>query len=258
MWNAIKKGVKNAIEVIFWWPVNYICRKFFLKNISKAFEEGDLGAIKRHIDLGENPQITDKFKNNALHMSAHYPSSLELVDLFIEKGVPLEAKNNFGFTPLQSAVAEGKYTLVEKLIEQGADIHVKDNNNRSLLHSLGNFKENAEVEDVLNILLRGGLNINDIDNEGNTPLHQASITNKQFLINLLISKAADPMIRNNEGNTARNVSAIQGYTEISKVLMKYEEALGQKPIAEGAVEKGSNWVDRANQNNQDRGGRSTP
>jgi len=40
--------------------------------------------------------------------------------------------------------------------------------------------------------------------------------------------------------------------------MKYEEALGQKPIAEGAVEKGSNWVDRANQNNQDRGGRSTP
>jgi len=259
MWNVISNGIKKAIDTVFWEPVNYIRRKFFLNSISTAFLDRDIATVKRHIELGENPQVTNECQSNALHLAARCTYDPELVDFLVKKGVALEAKNDMKETPLTSSLKEHNYPFAKKLIlEYKVNVNSKDSSlDSSLMGFLLASDKTSEVKNVLSILIDKGLDINDIYYNGDTILHRASRANNLHLVNALIEKGADPMIRNDQGDTVLDVAVKESHSKLSKVLMKYEQARGQKSIAKGALKRGDNWVDRTNQNNQDIGGRST-
>ena len=46
-------------------------------------------------------------------------------------------------------------------------------------------------------LIKGGADINNIDNEGNTPLHIASYWNNEKIVKLLVDNGASLNVKNN-------------------------------------------------------------
>jgi NF-kappa-B inhibitor-like protein 2 len=110
-------------------------------------------------------------------------------------------RNKFGETPLQSACISGNYKQVEKLIESGHPVNVRDHIGWTPLHEAVN---NGHIE-IVKLLIESGANINDNEGkecEGTTPLHDACICGHFSIARLLIKKGANVMIMNDRRETA--------------------------------------------------------
>jgi hypothetical protein len=55
-----------------------------------------------------------------LHLTAHI-GSLTIFKILIEKGLDINARTDYGYTPLHYASREGNYQLVSELLKAGAD-----------------------------------------------------------------------------------------------------------------------------------------
>lgn len=99
------------------------------------------------------------------------------------KSVPQKDKDK------QLFLAIGNHDVARciELIRQGADIHAKDKNGGSPLHSAV-WEDHAEI---LRILLKAGADPSRQDNLGKTPLHTAAIHGHLAAIELLCEAGAD-------------------------------------------------------------------
>ena len=52
----------------------------------------------------------------------------------IDQGADLHAKDNYGCTPLHLACVNGHAEVVKALLEKGADVHAKDSHGMTPLH----------------------------------------------------------------------------------------------------------------------------
>lgn len=78
-----------------------------------------------------------------------------IVELLLEKGANIEAKDGQTLTPLLSAVHYGGEQMVKLLLEKGADIEAKDNNGQTPLSSAVHYRG----EQIVKLLLRKGANV---------------------------------------------------------------------------------------------------
>lgn len=95
---------------------------------------------------------------------------------------------------------------LKELIEQGADVHVRDKKGNNLLH-LATKQWYSDLE-LFDILITKGVSINEQNKRGDTTLHlllKDNITffdeNKSDIIELLVKKGADINIKNKLGLT---------------------------------------------------------
>ncbi|KAM6528957.1 hypothetical protein FALCPG4_009909 [Fusarium falciforme] len=101
---------------------------------------------------------------------------LEMVKtLVLQLGASINAcGNTYSWTPLLLACHCGYYTMAKWLVEQGADPTIREElNGATILHSLHRFSERQECEEVLDIALSAGIDINCTMKNGMTPLHAA-------------------------------------------------------------------------------------
>jgi len=63
---------------------------------------------------------------------------------------------------------------------------------------------------VVGRLLKGGANPNEIDDEGETALHQAAWRGHVLVIKLLLEEDADPGLKDQTGQTALHQAASNG------------------------------------------------
>ena len=88
------------------------------------------------------------------------------------------------------------------------------NTGDSLLHEMIERKEWGHA----NALLDAGINPNVLNKYGNTPLHEATRLNKTELVQKLLEKNADPLIKNHDKQTAFHLAAIKRNDKILKLL----------------------------------------
>ena len=69
-------------------------------------------------------------------------------------------------------------------------------------------------------MVEKGANISDRDNNGNTPLHIASLHNNIRVVEFLISININVNVRNNQGNTPINLACIAGNQYVIRALLK--------------------------------------
>ena len=170
--------------------------------------------------------------------------SPEMAKLLIAKGADVNAKNKNGLTPLHRARSKA---IAKILLAAGAKINIKEDNarngkDRTLLHNAAKigFKELVQqlIKDGANVVIRDRgkrtplhyattkevaallmLDINAMDQSGNTPLHLAVDRGSQDIAELLIANGARVNVRNENGQTPLYRAIAIGHNEIAALLI---------------------------------------
>ena len=133
-------------------------------------------------EKGLNINAVDSSGNTPLHYAAMHNKSPDSITFLFEKGAidDINAKNVFGSTPLHHAAAHnGNADIMKLLLKNGADILARENDGSTILHNAAaNPHLSAVIEDITTFLVEKGLSINAVDSNGNTPLHYAALHNK--------------------------------------------------------------------------------
>ena len=118
------------------------------------------------------------------------------------------------WTPLHYAAMEGKTNEVIRLIDNGFDIAVKDNDGEMPLY----YAIMNDNIDIVRILIESGANINEKGNNGLTPLHQAAVCGNSEIVLILLQNGADINTQDNLGRTPIKHAVAKGNTDIVKLL----------------------------------------
>ena len=135
-------------------------------------------------------------------------------DLLHRNGADLHLRGYEMKTLLHSAAYYGNLEVVQKLIEYGADIGAEDEAGRTPLYdgSEGTFPKDCSV---LRLLLEHGADVNARTNAGDMPLHYASNHAALEIVRVLLEHGADVTAEDNQGRTALQVA---NNDEVRKLL----------------------------------------
>ena len=118
-------------------------------SIHEATYDGNIEAVKQHIAAGTD--VNAKDKNNdfigwtpLLHAASD--GHKEITELLINNGADLNVKDREGLTPLHYAVYEGHKEVVALLIAKGADVNPKNKDDETPLDWP---KRHPEIADLL-------------------------------------------------------------------------------------------------------------
>ncbi len=165
-------------------------------NIWEAAEQGNIEAVKQHLDAGSE----------------------------------VNAKNDYGVTPLHYA-AIGHKKIVELLIANGADVNVKHNWGRTPLHYAAFYGH----KEIAELLIAEGADVNAKNDRRWTPLHGAAVEGHKEIAELLIAEGADVNAKTNDGKTPLDevINPFYNKTEIADLLRKHGGKTGEELKAEG-------------------------
>ncbi|XP_023314792.1 ankyrin-1-like isoform X2 [Trichogramma pretiosum] len=191
--------------------------------------------IKLLLKHGANPNLTDKYGSTPLHIISWKYGDADLAKTFfdinddVERTLDINARDKFGNTPLQVALANDHWKLAESLLSRGGDLNLNfcDEMGRTPLHNI--CMRNDRLAKWL-LGLSGDLrqpvqvNINAQDKTGNTPLHYALENNLSDTAEWLLSKGADVNLANEEGSTPlHNVCKGERVSFLKSFLKNAEE-----------------------------------
>ncbi|PTY40063.1 ankyrin repeat domain-containing protein [Brachyspira hampsonii] len=188
-----------------------------------------------------NPQILELYLNKNIYLlmnsedvvslikSASIGNNAENINYLVKNlGIDVDTKDTN--TMLHYAVGNGSIEAASELIKLGANIDNTNANFKTSLHYVIENNSNKLLESV-NLLLSKNANPNIKDKNGNTALHLAvmnahkSKSKYMEVINTLIKYNADINILNDKNQLALNMAVINNDTEISNILINAESEL---------------------------------
>jgi len=107
----------------------------------------------------------------------------------------LESRAFNGNTPLLQAALEGSEVMVKRLIEAGVDLYAVNNDFNGVFFNAC-YAENPAI---IEMLFAAGGDINDINENGETPLMYAVSASKTKSVAALLRLGADRAIQNMDG-----------------------------------------------------------
>ncbi|XP_031410443.1 poly [ADP-ribose] polymerase tankyrase-2 [Meleagris gallopavo] len=116
-------------------------------------------------------------------------------------------------TPLHFAAGYNRVSVVEYLLQHGADVHAKDKGGLVPLHNACSYGH----YEVAELLVKHGAVVNVADLWKFTPLHEAAAKGKYEICKLLLQHGADPTKKNRDGNTPLDLVK-DGDTDIQDLL----------------------------------------
>lgn len=192
--------------------IQYGSSSSLLTNILRKDTEG----VNNELRHGKNPNITVSGYGTLLHVAAKY-SSTEIVEILLAFRAEVNAKSQVGETPLNLAAERGDLSIVQLLIENGAE-YIYQHPNTTPLHSA---VSKGHI-DVVKYLIEHGAKVNARDKfpTGHTPLYLAVCTGHRDIAEFLLINGADVYIKSWLGGLTPLKLAEQNI-EIMQVLEKY-------------------------------------
>jgi len=155
-------------------------------------------------------------------------NDLEMVRLFVEKGVDVKTATGRGDTPLHFAAGTGNLVMVKLLLAKGADVNATTNGALQMrkgplgLNHLTPLMYAAPYgsPQLIKMLLDAGAQVNAKDVRGMTPLMLAvaSENQDQQVTRLLLKNGADVNARSEAGETALDWAMKYGDPEVIGLL----------------------------------------
>jgi ankyrin repeat protein len=180
-----------------------------------AIESGHAEVVRCLLDAGANLNRVDKFGNTVLDLAFHGIQSKEaVVRCLLERGMDPNTGNQW--PPLFSASRKGHTSVVQCLLEYGADVQaVAKYSGNSALH----FASEEGHAEVAQLLLSAGADIHARCNHGSTPLHVASMNGKVQIISCLLDHGAEIGARDGcEASPLHSASAFGNVEAVSFFL----------------------------------------
>jgi FOG: Ankyrin repeat len=150
--------------------------------LREAARRGDANQLRRLLTPGIGPggvgalRLTDEHGDTLLH-DAVRRGRLAAVDLLVDRGAPLEARNRWRLTPLHCAVEYAREDCVRRLLERGALPDARRWDGSTALMAALSQRASAATGDgratalaMAQVLIGYGADVNARDDAGRSPL----------------------------------------------------------------------------------------
>jgi serine/threonine protein kinase len=132
----------------------------------------------------------------------------------LDSGLPVDASDRRGWTPLMFALRGGDLEFARELVARHANINAQDpNGDTPLLIALWN-RRSAEAE----MLIAGGANVQTANEDGRTALIAAAMHGDLAICKLLLARGADRAHRDSHGKTALDYAKQEGASAVVSLL----------------------------------------
>lgn len=191
--------------------------------IHYAVMYSNLELIKLLLDFGADVNLcaANDEQHTALHLSAMTQTSnkLELMKLLVEKGADIEKEDSSGWTPLMMSVFYNKADSVKFLTQMKANCRHKGKDSKTALHMCTKSKEMESVE-IAEILCEADPGVVDqVDENGRTPLHLAALYNNKVMCDLLLDYGSHCLVaKDKSGKTPIDLARSYKFTDLVEFL----------------------------------------
>ncbi|HET9824044.1 MAG TPA: ankyrin repeat domain-containing protein, partial [Chitinophagaceae bacterium] len=151
----------------------------------RAVKNDDIKEVRRLLDVGADANSFDEDSDHLLMNAALY-SSVDIMQLLIERGSKVNATNKLGETALMWAANDPD--KIKLLLKYGADINVKAKSGNSplLIACVGYGKY-----DVVKLLIEKGADVFAVNNWKENALMRAALFGDTATISLLLDKGIE-------------------------------------------------------------------
>ncbi|TNN57224.1 Serine/threonine-protein phosphatase 6 regulatory ankyrin repeat subunit C [Liparis tanakae] len=188
----------------------------------------------------------DQERRTPLHAAACV-GDVHILDLLIESGATVNAKDHVWLTPLHRAAASRNERAVGLLLRRGAEANARDKFWQTPLHVATANRATRCAEALLTQLS----NLNMADRTGRTALHHAAQSGFQEMVKLLLNKGANLSAIDKKERQPIHCAAYLGHSEIVKLLIDEPNGfgntalhvacyMGQEAVATELVNHGAN------------------
>ena len=163
----------------------------------------ELGADVNVIDVdGDTPLLTVLQSRPGRGLDEECTT---LIQKMLEKGADVNSRHKRGRTALHLACYNNDYKTADCLIELGADVNVIDVDGNTPLLSVLRRRQRSGLDEecttLIQKMLEKGANVNSRDKRGRTPLHLACYNNDYKMAEYLIEIGADVNVTDVGGDT---------------------------------------------------------
>ena len=171
----------------------------------QALADGDTAAVVALVRTDGGRAPAAPHGASLLHLACSYlyaKNQAAIVSALIAAGADLEARDQYGATPLNWAAGYGCAECVTLLLKAGAKVMARNLKGATPLHVAG--------PKIAPLLIAAGADINAVDANGNKPLH------RQFHSAFL---PVGVNVRNNQGFTPLHFAALDGNEDAVRWLL---------------------------------------
>lgn len=197
---AVEKAIKPDYDKLIW----------------EAIEKKNEALFRESVLNGAGSNLKGPNGGNIYHMMNDNLANEDLISLLKSHGISINETDNFGNTPLHIAIMLREKKYARSLINQGADLNIKNKVELSPLHIAAFLND----EEVAKDLLAKGAEINLKGNSGYTPLHIAALMNNIEVVQDLLNMGAKNKIKTNQNFTPSIIAKIQNYDLMKKLIVK--------------------------------------
>lgn len=258
---VVERGLKNITKYLIKHGANFKHRNEQGETpLFTAVRWGNSGIVKLLIKAGadvnsrnirgvtalfylmhDNVEIVEYFVENKINMNTvdhngdtflHYAARSGFSQIFkylLKKGSDINVKNVEGFTPLFYLAANNFKDLIESIDKKKIDFNCKNYRGETILFSI--FKNGFGNIDIVNLLIKKGFDINEVDIDGNNLLFH-SVTDESQTDNLkyLVEKGLDVNHINYRGSTPLHHACKHGIVFSLKYLIENGAKIDAKDL----------------------------
>lgn len=189
------------------------------RDLLQAVTEGDQEAVTKLLAEGADIDATDRGGRTSAMIAVH-TDQLEMFELLVEHRANINIRDDRLDNPLLYSGAEGKMDFLKAAIAAGADTTIT---NRFGGTALIPAADRGHVEIVRELLANSDVDVNHVNNLGWTALLEAIILgdggmDHQQIVDLLIAGGADVNLADNKGVTPLQHAKNRGYREMITAL----------------------------------------
>jgi len=173
------------------------------------------------IALNQGNNSTNWYTNPSGYTPLHCAAingHTKCLELLLNKGIDITAKNNLGYTSQHLASENGHLNCLLLLLDNGG-VNINDNNNLFTLSALQGAAREGH-KNCVEVLLDRNADIHIKSRTGMTSLHLAAKYGRFICVEYLLERGSDINSKNNNGGTALIEAANSSHKKCVEILLE--------------------------------------
>ena len=197
---------------------------FIFASQGTRMHKNGLEAFEYLEGLGLDPKVTTSSGMTSLHALAGSNKNVDVFAYFLAKGLDANQPDGEGRTPLMMASRSNSPEVLAILLEKEGDVELKDSKGNGVaFYLLDGYSDRnkKDFEAKLEILVKAGLSMEQVQSGGNTVWHLAVKKNSMALLNEIAAFDVPVNVKNEEGLTPLHLAAMKATdTRIMEFLIE--------------------------------------